>query len=88
MKEVIVDGTQRPISRPKDAEKQKENYSGKKKRCTRKNIAASSKDKIILVLSRTTRGKTHDKKIQDREDLIGGIPDEIPVLVDSGFQGV
>jgi len=29
---VIVDGTERPIARPKDAEKQKENYSGKKKR--------------------------------------------------------
>lgn len=88
VKEVIVDGTQRPISRPKDAEKQKENYSGKKKRCTRKNLAASSKDKRILVLTPTTSGKTHDKKIQDQEDLIGGIPDEIPILVDSGFQGV
>ena len=62
--------------------------SAKKKRCTRKNLAASSKDKRILVLSSTTSGKTHDKKIQDQEDLIGGIPDEIPVLVDSGFQGV
>ncbi|MEM7590716.1 MAG: hypothetical protein AAF383_04215 [Cyanobacteria bacterium P01_A01_bin.83] len=49
VKEVIVDGTQRPISRPKNAEKQKENYSGKKKRCTRKNLAASSKDQKILV---------------------------------------
>ena len=88
VKEVIVDGTERPISRPKDGEKQKENYSGKKKRCTRKNLAASSKDKSILVLSPTTSGKSHDKKIQDIEDIIGGIPDEIPVLVDSGFQGV
>ena len=26
--------------------------------------------------------------LQDIEDIIGGIPDEIPVLVDSGFQGV
>jgi hypothetical protein len=28
------------------------------------------------------------KKIQDKEDVIGGIPDSIPVLVDLGFQGV
>ncbi len=28
------------------------------------------------------------KKIQDREDLIGSIPDQMPVLVDRGFQGV
>lgn len=88
VKEVIVDGTERPIARPKDAEKQKENYSGKKKRCSRKNLAASAEDKRILVLSPTTSGKTHDKKIQDQEDLIGGIPEQIPVLVDSGFQGV
>ena len=88
VKEVIVEGTFIPIARPKDAEKQKENYSGKKKRCTRKNLAASAEDKRILVLTPTTSGKTHDKKIQDQEDLIGGIPAQIPVLVDSGFQGV
>jgi hypothetical protein len=88
VKEVIVDGTERPIARPKDAEKQKENYSGKKKRCTRKSLVASGKDKRILVLTPTTSRKTYDEKIQDQENLIGGIPDEIPVLVDSGFQGV
>ncbi|MCE2661478.1 MAG: transposase [Microcystis sp. 53602_E8] len=48
VKEVIVEGTFIPIARPKDAEKQKENYSGKKKRCTRKNLAASAEDKRIL----------------------------------------
>jgi hypothetical protein len=31
VKEVIIDGTERPISRPKDKEKQKEHYSGMKK---------------------------------------------------------
>jgi hypothetical protein len=80
VKEVIVDGTERPICRPKNAEKQKENYSGKKKRCTRKNLAAASLDKRILVLTPSTQGKIHDKKIQDQEDLIGAIPDEIPIL--------
>ncbi|WP_409876741.1 transposase family protein [Microcystis sp.] len=53
VKEVIVEGTFIPIARPKDAEKQRENYSGKKKRCTRKNLAASAKDKRILVLTPT-----------------------------------
>jgi hypothetical protein len=88
VKSVIIDVTERPICRPKDKEKQKNNYSGKKKRCTRKSLAASSKDKKILVLSPSSQGKTHDKKIHDEEDIIGGIPDEIPVLVDLGFQGV
>ena len=88
VKKVIVDGTERPICRPKDKDKQKENYSGKKKRHTSKNLAAVSKDKRILVLTPSTKGKTHDKKIHDSEDVIGGIPDAIPVLGDLGFQGV
>lgn len=88
VEKVIVDGTERPICRPKDRAKQKENYSGKKKRHTSKNLAAVSKEKKILVLSPSTKGKTHDKKIHDHEDIIGGIPDSIPVLGDLGFQGV
>lgn len=88
VKEVIIDGTERAICRPKDPEKQKENFSGKKKRHTSKNLAAVSKDKQILALTPSTTGKTHDKKIQDQEDMLGGIPDAIPILVDSGFQGV
>jgi len=30
VQEVIIDGTERPVQRPKDAEQQKEHYSGKK----------------------------------------------------------
>jgi hypothetical protein len=88
VKKVIVDGTERAICRPKNEEKQRENYSGKKKRHTRKNIVASDKEKKILVLTATKTGKTHDKKIQEEEDFILGIPDEIDVLADSGFQGL
>lgn len=88
VKKVIVDGTERAICRPKDEEKQRENYSGKKKRHTRKNIVASDKEKKILVLTATKTGKTHDKKIQEEEDFISGIPEKIEVLADSGFQGL
>lgn len=88
VKKVIVDGTERPICRPKEEEKQKENYSGKKKRHTRKNVVASDKEKKILVLTATKEGKRHDKKIQEEEDFILGIPDEIEILADSGFQGL
>ena len=41
VKTVIVDGTERPVQRPKDAQRQKEHYSGKKKRHTRKHITAA-----------------------------------------------
>jgi hypothetical protein len=43
VKEVIFDGTERPVQRPKDSDKQKEHYSGKKKRHTRKHITGSTR---------------------------------------------
>jgi len=88
VKRVMIDGTERPIQRPKDPEEQKLNYSGKKRRHTRKHLAAVDGDKRVLVLSRAREGKLHDKKFHDEEDIIGGIPDEIPIELDLGFQGV
>jgi hypothetical protein len=37
-KDIFIDGTESPIQRSSDNEKQKESYSGKKKAHTRKNI--------------------------------------------------
>ncbi|WP_041565106.1 helix-turn-helix domain-containing protein [Nostoc punctiforme] len=35
---VMIDGTERPIARPQEREQQQQNYSGKKKRHTRKHL--------------------------------------------------
>ena len=85
---VVMDATERPIKRPTDSEKQKLNYSGKKKRHTRKHLAAVNPNKQVLVLSQAREGKLHDKKFHDEEKLIGNIPAEIPIEVDTGFQGI
>ena len=85
---VVMDATERPIKRPTDSEKQKLNYSGKKKRHTRKHLAAVNQNKQVLVLSQAREGKLHDKKFHDEEKLIGNIPAEIPIEVDTGFQGI
>ena len=85
---VVMDGTERPIKRPTDSEKQKLNYSGKKKRHARKHLAAVNQNKQVLVLSQDRVGKLHDKKFLDEEKLIGNIPAEIPIEVDTGFQGI
>ncbi|MFN6495551.1 MAG: transposase family protein, partial [Nostoc sp. DedQUE01] len=45
----MIDGTERPIARPQDPEQQKHNYSGKKKRHTRKHLAAVDETKRILI---------------------------------------
>mgnify|MGYP001770927247 CR=1 FL=1 len=36
----MIDGTERPIQRPQDAERQTLNYSGKRRRHTHKHFAA------------------------------------------------
>src|SRR6266508_3209460 len=59
------DGTERRISRPKDADEQKSCYSGKKKCHTVKNILLINALLTILFLSDTYEGSAHDKRIAD-----------------------
>jgi hypothetical protein len=49
VKKVILDGTERPVQRPKKNESQKEHYSGKKKRHTGKHITGSTPDKRVII---------------------------------------
>jgi hypothetical protein len=84
--EFILDGTERPIRRPKDKQRQKDNYSGKKKRHTRKNNVISDKrTRKIKALSQTVEGKRHDKKLADEQDL--KFPPGSKLWKDTGFQG-
>jgi hypothetical protein len=84
----MIDGTERPIQRPQDPQQQKRNYSGKKRRHTRKHLAAVDQGKRVLVLSKARQGTLHDKKVHDEEDIAGSVPDEIPIELDLGFLGV
>lgn len=88
VKEVILDGTERPVQRPKDKQKQKEHYSGKKKRHTRKHITGSTRQKRVIILTKARPGTVHDKRQLDEEDLVSNIPGEVAVEGDLGFQGL
>lgn len=83
----MIDGTEPPIARPQEREQQ-HNYSGKKKRHTRKHLAAVDQTKRVLILSKAREGKMHDKRFHEEDDIAGSVPDEIPIEVDSGFQGL
>lgn len=84
--EFILDGTERPIRRPQDPHRQKANYSGKKKRHTRKNNVISDKrTRKIKGLSQTVGGKRHDKKLADEQDV--KFPPGSTRWKDTGFQG-
>ena len=87
-KKVILDGTERPVQRPKENESQKENYSGKKKRHTRKHITGSTPDKRVIILTKARGGKIHDKRQLDEEVLVEYIPDDVDIEADLGFQGL
>jgi hypothetical protein len=88
VKTVIFDGTERPVQRPKDDDKQKENYSGKKKRHTRKHITGTTRDKRVIILTPAKPGKIHDIRQLREEILVDNIPDEVAIEVDLGFQGL
>jgi len=84
--EFIIDGTERLIRRPKDKQRQKANYSGKKKRHTRKNNVITDKTTgKIRGLSPTVEGKRHDKKLADEQAAV--FPKGSKLWKDTGFQG-
>jgi hypothetical protein len=87
-KEVMLDGVERPTVRSKKTKTQNKHYSGKKKRHTRKNLLLTNSKKKILLVTPTKHGRVHDKKMSDKNMLISRIPEEVSLVVDTGFQGV
>jgi len=82
----LIDGTERRPQRPKDAQKQREHYSGKKKAHTDKNLLlVNSHTTKVLYLSPTEVGKTHDKKMADNHPI--SYPRCATLGKDTGFQG-
>jgi Helix-turn-helix of DDE superfamily endonuclease/DDE superfamily endonuclease len=64
--EFLIDGTERPIRRPKQDERRREDYSGKRKRHTKKNIVITDKATgRVLGLGPTHAGSRHDKGCAD-----------------------
>ena len=84
---VLTDGTERPIRRPKDATRQHEDYSGKKKRHTRKHVTVTHpQTQYLIAVSEEAAGTVHDKKIVDDAQL--SCTSGLLVQGDTGFQGL
>lgn len=84
--EFMIDGTERPIRRPKDEIAQRAKYSGKKKRHTVKNNVITDKQTgKVKGLSPTVAGCQHDKKLADEHGLT--FPKGSTLWQDTGFQG-
>ena len=84
--EFIIDGTERPIQRPKDRQRQREHYNGKKKRPTVKNVVVSEKrTKKVKGLGQTQPGQKQDKAATDEEG--DRFPKGSKLWKHLGFQG-
>jgi hypothetical protein len=81
---LLHDGTEREIPRPVDPDEQQENYSGKKKKHTRKNAVIITASCLILFVSPSVCGKMHDKKIAD---VMYSFPYPCVLYQDTGYQG-
>ncbi len=88
IKEVLIDGTERRIEKPKKMKRRNKLYSGKKKATTRKTVFLTTKRKRILAMTPTKSGRRHDKRIWDKFYNTADIPPDIEVGVDTGFQGL
>src|SRR3989344_9313140 len=69
MKEVMIDGVERPTIRSQKDKTQRKHYSGKKKRHMRKNVLVTDAKKRILILTPSKHGRVHDKRLADKSLL-------------------
>lgn len=84
--EFAQDGTERRCQRPKDDQKQRQFYSGKKKAHTLKNhLVVHPESRRVCYLSDTVPGKKHDKKLADESNLV--FPINSLLEQDTGYQG-
>ena len=88
LKDVFIDGAERPIQKPVNNKKKNKLYSGKKKTTTRKTIVVNDENKRILFMTPTKSGRRHDKRIIDKIGLARAIPEDVTIWTDTGFQGI
>ena len=88
LKDIFVDGVERPVQRPKKSSQQKKLYSGKKKTHTKKTIIITDEHKRILLATPTKTGRRHDKRAVDNQSIFEAIPESVTIWADTGFQGL
>ena len=82
---LLMDATERRIPRSVNYERQKHDYSGKKKTHTVKNNLMVDQQGQVLFLSSTYPGSIHDKTLADEAGH--DYPDETVLIADLGYQG-
>jgi len=81
---IVVDVTEQPIERPK--KKQKQYYSGKKKRHTQKAQVVINQETAQVVATYFGKGHTHDFRLLKESRMTG--QKDTRCLADLGYQGL
>jgi len=84
----LLDATEQPINRPKDAERQRAFYSGKKKRHTVKTQIVTNGAGEIVAITPPVPGKTADIKLAEQSRVVERLPEGIDAYADKGYQGL
>ena len=89
----IIDGVEQAKRKPKDKQKRQSDYSGKKKRHTRKQLVMATPTGIIVDQSPSVGGRTHDFQAFKDDHEARGVLKELAsfrasLSGDSGFQGM
>ena len=87
-KEVLIDATEQEVPKPKDKQKRQGHYSGKKKRHTLKTQVTTSRDGLLLHVSRSIAGRVNDLTLLRGSGVLRKLPAHLPVRVDRGYDGV
>jgi len=86
IRDIFIDGVERPVRRSSSAKNQKKDYSGKKKTHIKKNLAITSENRI-LALSNTEPGSKHDYRILKESGFMEVFISHA-LWMDLGFLGV
>ncbi len=84
----ILDGAEQRIRRPQDSEVQRQHYSGRRKAHTRKTVIVVNEHGRIRAITPSAPGSRHDLKVAVESGIVEKIPEEIPVIGDTGFDGL
>lgn len=88
VKDLFLDGTERPTQRPQKSRLSKKRYSGKKKCHTRKNSLIANEKREILFLSPTKDGRVHDLTQIKKTEVLQYFPPDKSLWVDKAFQSI
>jgi hypothetical protein len=89
-KEIFIDGTEQELPKPKHKGRRKELYSGKRKRHTAKMQVLSTRNKLVLHLSRYVPGRVSDLLLLRATGVMRRMSKEegAVVRVDKGYEGL